>query len=335
MTIAAENCYEILGISPEANDEEVKQAFRELAKNYHPDRNPGDEEAERQFKRVNMAYDAVKDAGRRQAYNEWLAFSVGRQKTKRRQWGRLAALLVLLLLGPSAAISWIAFSGEGSIVESGKGQPETAATSETPPMPPSASGDPAQQDPTGSATAADNPVGVQAGANQEPDKALPPKAGGRDGAGRFDASAAAQGGRQAQSRIPRKASRLSPRTRRRLRPAKRQMPLRKIANPSMRIRRRPLRTIRTRSRMRVTATQPHQWPISRPVARDVRFRITNLMALAPRPIVSPSSRNLGMRRRAGGPGRSRSRSFPTVADPAVRPAIAIPRGHLPIARVAR
>ncbi len=175
MTITAENCYEILGISREANDEEVKQAFRELAKNYHPDRNPGDEEAERQFKRVNMAYDAVKDAGRRQAYNEWLAYSVGRQKTKRRQWGRLGALLVLLLLGPSAAISWIAFSGEGSIVELGKGQPETAATSETPPMPPSASGDPAQQDHTGSATAADNPVGAQAGANQEPDKALPPK----------------------------------------------------------------------------------------------------------------------------------------------------------------
>ncbi len=129
MTIGTENCYEILGISPDANDEEVKQAFRELAKHYHPDRNPGDEEAERQFKRVTEAYDAVRDAGRRQAYNEWLAFSEGRQKTTRRQWGRLVALLALLLIAPSAVISWFAISGEFPMAEFGRSHSGAAPVS--------------------------------------------------------------------------------------------------------------------------------------------------------------------------------------------------------------
>jgi curved DNA-binding protein CbpA len=108
----AENYYEILGIGPDADDDEVKQAFRELAKNYHPDRNPGDEAAERRFKLVGTAYDALKDTSRRQTYNEWLAFNVGQQKSHRRQWGRLAAVLALLMLGPSAVLYGIvAFGG--------------------------------------------------------------------------------------------------------------------------------------------------------------------------------------------------------------------------------
>jgi len=101
-----ETYYEILGIGENADDDAVKQAFRDLAKHFHPDRNPDDADAERQFKRINTAYEGLKDASRRQAYNEWLAFANKREKVKRTQWGRLAALVFLLLIGPSAVLYW-------------------------------------------------------------------------------------------------------------------------------------------------------------------------------------------------------------------------------------
>ncbi|MBQ7416388.1 MAG: DnaJ domain-containing protein [Oscillospiraceae bacterium] len=53
--------YQVLGVSPDASDEEIKQAYRRLAKKYHPDRNPGDEEAARQMQRINAAYEQIKD----------------------------------------------------------------------------------------------------------------------------------------------------------------------------------------------------------------------------------------------------------------------------------
>ena len=104
--MSPETYYEILGIGENADDDAVKQAFRDLAKHFHPDRNPNDQDAERQFKRINTAYEGLKDASRRQAYNEWLEFADKREKVKRTQWGRLAALVFLLLLGPSAVLYW-------------------------------------------------------------------------------------------------------------------------------------------------------------------------------------------------------------------------------------
>ena len=53
--------YQVLGVSPDASDDEIKQAYRRLAKKYHPDRNPGDEEAARQMQRVNAAYEQIKN----------------------------------------------------------------------------------------------------------------------------------------------------------------------------------------------------------------------------------------------------------------------------------
>jgi hypothetical protein len=97
----AESYYDILGIRPDADDEAVKQAYRERAKHFHPDRNPGDHAAELRFKLIGTAYDALKDAARRESYNEYLAFNDGREKSERRQWGRLFAVIALLLIGPS------------------------------------------------------------------------------------------------------------------------------------------------------------------------------------------------------------------------------------------
>ncbi len=53
--------YKILGVSPDASDEEIKRAYRRLAKKYHPDLNPGDAEAARKMQEVNDAYERIKN----------------------------------------------------------------------------------------------------------------------------------------------------------------------------------------------------------------------------------------------------------------------------------
>ena len=53
--------YKVLGLSPDASDEDVKRAYRRLAKKYHPDLNPGDKEAARRMQEVNAAYEQIKN----------------------------------------------------------------------------------------------------------------------------------------------------------------------------------------------------------------------------------------------------------------------------------
>ncbi len=66
--------YEILGVSTEASSEEIKKAFRRLARQYHPDLNPGDKAAEEKFKAIGEAYEVLSDTNKRSQYDQFSRF---------------------------------------------------------------------------------------------------------------------------------------------------------------------------------------------------------------------------------------------------------------------
>ena len=63
--------YEVLGVSKDAGDNDLKKAYRQLAKKYHPDSNPGDKEAEAKFKEATEAYAILSDPEKRKAYDQF------------------------------------------------------------------------------------------------------------------------------------------------------------------------------------------------------------------------------------------------------------------------
>src|SRR5438093_6925253 len=61
--------YKVLGVSKSASAEDVKKAFRKLARRYHPDVNPGDKKSEEKFKEINEAYEVLSDVTKRRKYD--------------------------------------------------------------------------------------------------------------------------------------------------------------------------------------------------------------------------------------------------------------------------
>lgn len=69
--MAKRDYYEILGVSKNATDKEIKKAYRDLAKKYHPDLNPGDKAAEEKMKEINEAYEVLSDPQKRAQYDQF------------------------------------------------------------------------------------------------------------------------------------------------------------------------------------------------------------------------------------------------------------------------
>ena len=95
--------YKVLGVSPDASDEEIKKAYRELTKKYHPDRNPDNPAAAEKMNDINAAYDAIKNGTAQQQYayqsegsaygdpygwNPWGSYGYGYQQSARQQTER-------------------------------------------------------------------------------------------------------------------------------------------------------------------------------------------------------------------------------------------------------
>src|ERR1043165_4804452 len=69
--MAKRDYYEILAVERSASDEEIKKAYRRLAIQFHPDKNPGDKTAEENFKEIGEAYEALADPQKRAAYDQY------------------------------------------------------------------------------------------------------------------------------------------------------------------------------------------------------------------------------------------------------------------------
>lgn len=117
------NYYQILDVDDLASIEDIKKAYRELAKIYHPDKNQGDHKAEEKFKEINSAYEVLSDAQKRAGYDLKLAdervkkeqerierenaFKNGQRHSAKTDWLApvLSIGLILLVIGLIFAIS--------------------------------------------------------------------------------------------------------------------------------------------------------------------------------------------------------------------------------------
>src|SRR5262245_34455549 len=71
MAATKQDYYQVLGVSRTATDKDIRQAYRRLARQYHPDLNPGDKAAESRFKEIGEAYEVLSDADKRKKYDRY------------------------------------------------------------------------------------------------------------------------------------------------------------------------------------------------------------------------------------------------------------------------
>src|SRR6201988_3683607 len=88
MAVKFRDYYEILGVARNAKEDEIKKAYRKLARKYHPDLNPNNKQSEEKFKEVQEAYEVLSDSGKRQKYDQLGAnWKNGAEFTPPPNWG--------------------------------------------------------------------------------------------------------------------------------------------------------------------------------------------------------------------------------------------------------
>jgi DnaJ-class molecular chaperone len=85
-TAVGDNPYDILGVKPDASVEQVQQAYRKLAKKFHPDLNPGNRKAEEEFKRISAAYDLLSDPEKRARFDRGEIDASGTERPSQRYY---------------------------------------------------------------------------------------------------------------------------------------------------------------------------------------------------------------------------------------------------------
>src|SRR5712692_1617657 len=88
--MATTDPYEILGVKREASQEEIRRAYRKLAKRHHPDLNPGDKAAEARFKTISVAYDLLSDPAKRARYDRGEIDAMGVERPDRASYRQYA-----------------------------------------------------------------------------------------------------------------------------------------------------------------------------------------------------------------------------------------------------
>ena len=106
--------YEVLGVSKNATEDEIKKAYRQTAKKYHPDLNPGNKEAEEKFKEANEAYEVLSDPQKKARYDQFGHAGVDPNYGAGAQGGAYGGAGFDFDLGDISAI----FSAEGSAAAS-------------------------------------------------------------------------------------------------------------------------------------------------------------------------------------------------------------------------
>ena len=79
---AKRDYYEVLGVERKASDDEIKKAYRKLAVKFHPDKNPGDPQAEEKFKDISAAYDLLGDADKRARFDRGEIDATGQERPR-------------------------------------------------------------------------------------------------------------------------------------------------------------------------------------------------------------------------------------------------------------